>query len=42
MFGLLEEIGESTGIELSLKELTTVEKGFASRVERAVEDYEEL
>jgi hypothetical protein len=42
VLSLLEEIGKSARIELSLKKLTTVEKRFASRVERAVENDEEL
>lgn len=42
VFSFLEEVGEGTGIELSLKELTAMEEGFASRVERAMKDDEEL
>lgn len=42
MLGLLEEVREGTGVELSLEELAAVEELLAGRVERAVQDGEEL
>jgi hypothetical protein len=42
VFSFLEEVGQCTGIELSLKELTTMKERFAGRVERAVENDEEF
>ena len=42
VLGLGEEVGEGAGIELGLEELAAVEELLAGRVERAVQDGEEL